>query len=352
MARRHRSRAEVEALASLVEVQRAGCELAGSPLYARVLAAVAEAVRADGALAELLAPLAETAPGDAAVLRFLAAVHDAVLDGAAPELAARYPSAGGSPDEDLEAVFVATVEELAPRLAEGLDRPVQTNEVGRSAALVGGLLLVGSAGLPVRLLEVGASAGLNLNVERFRYEAGSAAFGPACSPVRFVDPWVGRTPDLSAPLVVESRRGCDPQPIDPGSPAGVRRLRSLVWPDHVERRDRLDAAIAVAARHPVLVDRADAVSWLAHHLAEPVPGTVTVVLHSIVLQYLSRPDRRRFLELLERAGSRASHDAPLAWLRMEPGGDRAEIRLTTWPGAVPRRLGTSRYHGPPVAWTA
>ena len=101
---------------------------------------------------------------------------------------------------------------------------------------------------------------------------------------------------------------------------------------------------------PAPVDEADAPQWLADQLAEPVPGTATVVVHSIMFQYLSLDSRRALVDAIEHAGRAAAPDAPVAWLRMEPGGDQAEVRLTTWPGNVARLLATSSYHGPPVRW--
>ncbi|MDQ2650578.1 MAG: DUF2332 family protein, partial [Actinomycetota bacterium] len=111
---------------------------------------------------------------------------------------------------------------------------------------------------------------------------------------------------------------------------------------------RLDGALAVAAKVPVEVDRADAVEWVTEQLAEPRPGAATVVTHSIVLQYLDPPARQRFVTAVEEAGGRATLGAPLAWLRMEPGGDLASLRCTVWPTGEDRLLARSGYHGAPV----
>ena len=73
-------------------------------------------------------------------------------------------------------------------------------------------------------------------------------------------------------------------------------------------------------------------------------------MHSIVLQYLPKDGRRALLETIAEAGRRATPDAPLAWLRMEPGRDGAEVRLTIWPGGRERLLAISGYHGPPIRW--
>lgn len=335
-------------LLDTIENQRLGCELAGSALYAELLAATGADVAAGGVCARLLAPLASAPFGDAVLLRFLAAVHVLVLEGAAPDLATQYPSVGGTPTSRAGERFLDAVRANEAAVAARLGLGVQTNEPGRSAALIAGYLELGRSGLPLRVLEVGASAGLNLRFDRFRYEADGQGFGPPESPMRFVGPWVGRAPDLSGTVEVASRRGCDVDPIDPTTPEGRLRLRSYVWPDQPERRARLDAALAVAAELPVTVDRADAVSWLGERLDGPAPGTLTVVVHSITFQYLSTDDRRAFLDLLDEAGARATADAPLAWLRMEPGGDQAEVRLTVWPDGGSRLVARSSFHGPPV----
>lgn len=96
------------------------------------------------------------------------------------------------------------------------------------------------------------------------------------------------------------------------------------------------------------VDRAGGVEWLGERLAEARPGLATVVFHSIVIQYLTESERNALAALLAVAGERADSEAPLAWLRMEPAGERADLHLTTWPGGEERRLGSAGYHGDPV----
>src|SRR5690606_23599893 len=107
--------------------------------------------------------------------------------------------------------------------------------------------------------------------------------------VVFEDPWAGEPPPLTDDLRVDVRMGCDISPIDVRTDDGVVRLRGFLWPDQIERRARLDAAIDVARRHPARVVQADAGDWIADQLSRSVEGMATVVYHSIVLQYLSRP---------------------------------------------------------------
>ena len=347
-----------------MRAQRKGCAIGGSALYETVLDAVLADLAADGVCRAVLAPYAAEPHGKAVVLRFLAAVHELVLDGRAPGLAAHYPSAGGTPGPDVGTAFLTTVIDHVEELVARTAAPIQTNEVGRSAALLGGFLLLGATGLPLRVLEVGASAGLNLRFDHLRYEAGGDAFGPVGSPVRFVEPWVGdgsdgrsgAGPRLDAPIEVAERRGCDVHPLDPTDPGHQLRLRACLWPDQPDRRTRLDGALEVAASVPAPIDRADAAEWAADRLATPVAGAVTVLVHTIVAQYLA-PETRHALEAAVRAaGAAATADAPVAWLCMEPATEaEAEVRLTLWPKPAPVRshvLARTAFHGPPVRWLA
>jgi hypothetical protein len=343
-------------LIDVLALQRTACERAGSALYARIIDAMADDVRSDGPCARVLRPWADNAMADAIPLRFLAAVHALVLTGAAPELAAHYPSAGGTADGDPVPAFLGAVEAHRGRIEASMGLAVQTNEVGRATSLFGGFHLVARrTGLPLRQLEVGASGGLLLRWDRYGYRAGGGALRwGAEEGLVFDEPWTGDLPAVAPDLAVAERRGCDQAPIDPTSDEGATRLRSFLWPDQVERRTRLDAAIEVARRHPVTVDAADASDWIEAQLAAPAPGVATVVHHSIVLQYLPRASFVRLRAAIEAAGARATPDAPVHWLRMEPAGDVADVRMSSWPGRDgghdEELLATTGYHGPPVTW--
>jgi hypothetical protein len=332
--------------------QRNACADLGSALYAEVLDAVIADVGADGPCAAILRPHEREPFGSALPLRFLGSIHRLVLEGRAPRLATHYPSVGGSPGPSLADDFVATVAELRPAIEARVDDGVQTNEVGRSAALVGGFVEVARrGGLPLRLLELGASAGLNLRWDRYWYDTGASTFGDPASAVRFVGVWDGRRPVLDDVVVrITAREGCDRSPIDPTDGDGRLTLRAYLWPDMIERRARLDAALAIAAGAPASVHAADLGEWLETRLAVSAPGRVTVVYHSIVWQYVDGASRARMRAALRKAGEAAGDDAPLGWLRLEPAGRVADLRLTWWPGGTEEVLATSGYHGTPVHW--
>lgn len=331
------------------------CRLHGSALTAVLLEGAAGEIDRPGPVRDLLAPLEDDPPGTVASLRFAGALHRLVLERAAPGLALHYPSVGGT--AGLAGAWSAAREvvQTQPRLAELLRRPVQTNEVGRSAVLFGGLQhVVARTGLPVRLLEVGASAGLNLRVDAFAYEVGGRVLGDPASPVRLFEPWQGAYPPPERVEVVE-RRGCDPAPLDPGSTEDRLTLTSYVWGDQVERVERLRGALQVAAALPAVVEAVPGSTFLAGALARPVPGVVTVVWHSVVWQYLEPHERLVMSELVDQAGDRATPDAPLARLFLEPervgeGRFRFAVELTTWPGRVRTVLAVAKGHGPPVVW--
>jgi hypothetical protein len=355
------TQADRTALAEWFRLESVGLAEVGSPMYGELERRIADDVETGGPSWDLLAAQADAPTGDAVMLRLLGGAHRMVLAGTAPELAAHYPSVGGDGDADaawphLRALF----ERRPPELLDALTRPPQTNEVGRSAALVPGFLTVArDTGLPLRLLELGASAGLNLRADRYWYEQDGHGWGDAGSGVRFVDFWTGGRPPLDVDGVIASRAGCDRDPIDAADPGEALTLLSYIWPDQAERLRVIRAALEVAATMPVDLVRSPIEDWLPGQLAHAQPGVATVVYHSIVWQYLPDATRDLVLGTLDEAGGRASEDAPLAYLRLEPSPETyfpAQLKLTTWPGDDTARggalLGTSGFHLGPVTWLA
>lgn len=331
------------------------CRAAGSPLTAALLEGAAEEMGRSGPVRDLLLPLEPDPAGSAPALRLAGALHRLVLERRAPALALHYPSVGGTAPAAEAWAAAREVVRDEPLLPELVRRPVQTNEVGRSAVLLGGLLHVAArTGLPVRLLEIGASAGLLLRVDAYAYEVGDRVLGDPASPVRLVQPWYGTAPP-DGPLRIADRRGCDPGPLDPTTTEGRLTLTSYVWADQVERLERLRGALQVAARLPAPVERLPASAFLERELAEPAPGVVTVVWQSVVRQYLDPDERQRVEDLLAAAGERATPEAPLARLSLEPeslgaGRFRFLVELTRRPGGAPELLADAEGHGPPVGW--
>jgi hypothetical protein len=331
--------------------QAAQCARLGSHLYAEILSRAAADAQAGGITAGVLAGHADDPPGSALALRFLAALHRRVLLGEAPQLARHYPSVGGraGPRGVWPAVAVVLRERTAV-IARDVCLPCQTNEVGRCAPLLAGLLHIAAVhpALPVRLWEIGASAGLNLYVDRYRV----GRHGPAGAPIVAERPWRGRGP-ATAPPVITARAGCDPEPVDPRTPGGKLTLASSVWADQRDRSVRLRRVLDAVADWPFLVERSPASDWLRERLAVPAPQPcVTVVWHSVVWQYLSEPERVAVSATLERAGARATGQRPLVRLYLEPELRDKELgfalRARRWPGPVDEHLADAAGHGPPV----
>ncbi len=321
------------------------CEELGSPFYATLLDLAAANMEGTGAVAGVLSPFAGEPGTSALALRFMAAMHRLVLDGTLPELAAHYPSTGG--DGDAPAAWPPFEHALAAhqdRLREVVAQPCQTNEAGRSAALLGGFLEAAHrTGLRLRILELGASAGLNLRWDRYRYESPRGSWGDPGSPVRFEHAFEV-PPPLNRTATVAERKGCDLNPIDPTSEEGALTLRSYVWPDQLGRLALLDGAIEIATEQPVEVERAGAADFVERELAASTPGVATVVYHSVFEQYLTSAERDRIEAALAGARDRARKTSPVLHLEMEPGHDTWEIRLD---GEL---LGTCRAHGSAVRW--
>lgn len=295
-------------LAESMRLQAGWCEKLGSPLYHAMYMRAADDIEASGPCWGLLEPLAEAPRRSLLPLRFFAGVHRLVLEGVLPETT--------------WTTFLETIDRHANLIRSKIPATVQTNEVGRSNALLPGFQEVARrAGLPLRLLEMGCSAGLNLRIDHL----------------------VGH-PELN---VIE-RRGCDLNPVALDDD-GRLTLLSFVWPDQKHRFEQLARAIEIGRRVPAIIDKSDAVEWIEQQVANPVAGTATVVYHSIVMMYLSTEARGHFIQVLEDAGSRATVEAPLAWLSMEassePGAEQTVVELTMWPGGERRRIATAGFHG-------
>lgn len=326
-----------EAVATRLRRQAAWCAALGSPLYEALLEASASDVIDRGPAWLVLEPFAGEPGATALSLRLMGAVHRLVLLDDLPGLALHYPSTGG--DGDAAAAWPLFRKALAERrdqIQQLVARGCQTNEVGRTAALLGGFLEVAHrSGKPLRILEIGASAGLNLRWDRYRYESGALGWGDSASPVRFQHAFEV-PPPLDRDAVVVERSGCDVNPIDPTTDEGALTLRSFVWADQIGRLALLDGAIELARDMPVEVQRLGGAEFLERELGDAREDVATVVYHSVVMQYVDEAERTRIGRLINAA--RVFH------LEMEPGTQTFEIRLD---GEV---LGTTHAHGTGVRW--
>lgn len=329
------------------DAQSVSCRDLGSDIYARLMTMLADDLRRGGSARDLLAPVTGLRFGDAVPLRLVAAAHLLALEGRADHWAAMLPSCGGTvPGDDrvLWDGWTSVVSTHRSGLVEGVALDVQTNEVGRSAGLA--LALVRTGFESSSLIEIGCSGALNLRLDRFRIELGDQVLGDpmsalVLSPEMRDDP----TDELVLPTIT-GRTGIDPNPIDVTTPGGRARLESFVWPDQIERMERLRLAISTAQRTPVdLIATGDTAQELRAALDTDGPR---VVMHSIVWQYIPKTTRWAVTTEIEAAGDRATPGSPLAWIRYEPdewNRARAAIWLRTWPTGGDRLVAHADYHG-------
>ena len=260
------------------------CEDLGSPFTAALLRKFAEDFEANGPVADICADWTGNPRKDALGLRLAGALHHAVLTNAAPALAATYP--GHLAEWKMEAVWAEAQPWLAahiPDIRTFINSPPQTNETRRSIALLPGFLeLAATYRMPMHLLELGASAGLNQNWDRFTYDGGTWQ-RPGASDVTISTIWNGPEPaHLDAAPVIASRAACDLNPIDLTNEAAFLRLKSYTWPDQAGRLARLDAAAELARHMGVRVEQADAVDWLAQKLTKRPSEGLTVIYLSLI----------------------------------------------------------------------
>lgn len=299
--------------------------------HLRLYRRLAEGCAADDEVAGLLL---RARPGQGRPILLFAAVHEWVLRRPTSELARWYAtvtSADELAEDDPWPTFRRTVldhrDELEAVIAT---RATQTNEVNRSV-LVAVLLAAACAdvpGVPVRLVELGSSAGLLLTPDLHRITIGDAVVGDPDSPVRVAgDVRGGSGPDLSGfPPVFADRVGIDRDPVPVTDPDGVRWLEACLWPDEPWRVERFRAAVTLARTDPPRLVAADMLDGLAAVVAEPADGWADgsdsdagdehlVVMNLWSLTYVARERRDAVLAIL----TDAARDRPaVTWVHAEP----------------------------------
>jgi hypothetical protein len=330
--------------------QADACRLMHSPLTAAVLDTLADILSADTRTGARALGWTGDPLGEVLTLRLAGGLHALARNGQDSELSALYAQQGG----DFGAVLGRVLREWDDWLYPWLDNPPQTNEVGRSGALVAGLMVAAKHfNMPIELFEIGASAGLNLNLDRFHYDLGGLEIGPADSPVRLKPEWRGAPPQGEWPRI-RSRIGVDQNPLDISDDAVAQQLLAYCWPDQQERLTRLEAAIELARAFPPEVESGDAADWIEAKLAEPqAEQSARIVMHSVFWQYVPAPSQDRIAAAIMEAGSRANASTPLGWLSFEPDPGTLgpmQLRLKIWPEGQELHLATCHPHGATINW--
>jgi hypothetical protein len=280
-----------------------------SPIYERIAIAVAD----DRAILELLR---EAPPAAHLPLAPLGGVRYLLLDGLDHPLGDVYR---GRSDADPGPLFIDVCRQQSAPLLDLLQtRRVQTNDCGRSALLGPALTWVSMRRPgPLCLVDVGASAGINLLGDRYRMDYGShGATGPVDSPVQLSCEVTGGDPPIAdrLPEFVQ-RLGIDLSPIDLTDPSDARWLLACVWPD-TGRADRVEASIRLAQQEPPALITGRANEVLPSVLDDLPAGATAIVMTTWAFGYFSTDERVEFLRILRDASERQ----PIAWISAENSG--------------------------------
>lgn len=326
-----------------------------SPLYTRLAFGVAKD-------ADLLALAARGRTEQPAPNLLFAAVHLLLLGGVQHDLAAFYPSVTATPAQgDPFPAFQRFCHDHASAITAMLrERRVQTNVVERCGLLLPafGMIAERGRGEPLHLVEIGASAGLNLLWDRYRFDYGAerqcgVASSPVCIETALRGPFEPPLPERLP--AVAARTGIDLNPIDVRDADAVQWLRALVWPEEREQLGRLDAAVALARQDPPTVVAGDALDIAPDLLSRATPGETLCVYHTHTLNQFSSEARKRFGALLEDVGARRD----LYWLSSEyhPSGNgdiRSTLTLVTFESGKreEQALAYCDHHGRWLEWLA
>lgn len=311
-----------------IEWQAEHAEKGGAPGTARVIRATLKLLDGDTATGRRMANWQGLVVKDAMPLRIAGALHNLVLTGEDQRLENVY--AGRMTDQTaVDALVCELVETYDARFLPWLDGPPQTNEAGRSASLMAGLLWLAQFVPPkFEMLELGSSAGINTMMERYRFDLGGVCVGPKSSPMQIKPEWRGEPPRSTEPQIC-SIRGCDVAPVDLTDPESALRLKSYVSPEAYLRMDRIDAAVALANAKAPNVAKANAAEFVSDALATPQEvGVTRVLFHSIVWSYVPADQQQIVEAKIAKAAAEATPERPLAWLMLETNRETFKHELT------------------------
>lgn len=161
---------------------------------------------------------------------------------------------------------------------------------------------VAAAGLtarPLALVEVGASAALYLYPDRYSYR-----YRTSLGEQRLGDSQIVLSCAVTGPFPLPERlpkagwrAGLDLNPLQADSD-DRRWLASLIWPEQIDRAERLDRALDVVAADPPRLEAGDLLVDLPALLADAPPDATLVVFQCAVAAYLDQEQRSRFTDVM------------------------------------------------------
>lgn len=347
--------ADEEQLSKLAQIFKRFSEetyIASSPLYAALSNAIAEDIDVLG--------IASSARGRPVPNLLFAAVHYLLMSGVDSTLSSFYPSLTPDSAPNSEAYphfreFCLTHESAIRDLLS--TRLVQTNEVGRCSYLLPAFSLIAdeNPGLPLSLVDIGASAGLHLLWDRYAYEYTDHAInGDTTTPVRIVADVRGSNgpPIPTSFPPVAFRIGLDLNPVRLTDPGAALWLRALIWPEHESRAAQLKAAIGLAIDNPPSLIAGNALETLPAVLHRIPAESTLCIFHNYTLNQFSLEDRRRFDAILDEYSM--DRDVHLLSGEGRWGHDYATLELDSISGGnrSNRKLANVDFHGRWLEWVA
>jgi hypothetical protein len=298
------------------------------PLYSRLCAEVSEDE-------ELLWLTVDACPGQPVTYLLFGAVHDLILRGTSHPISAVYDgSTRGQPlianaytvFRDFCLSHRTQVQEITS------SRLVQTNEIGRSALVALGLAYVASVEHgEISLVDIGASAGLNLSWDSYSLQFHSPGESPLVwnsqSHVKITCTIPRHARSIARKLQrvrIAERLGIELRPLDLRDPEAVRWLYALVWPNQVDRKSRLQSAIhlqLLSQELPIL--RSDATTELATVIERLRDDTTLCLFESHIVEQLSRC----CWESYERQFARIAKRRDIFRITISSCGDKALMML-------------------------
>lgn len=325
----------------------------GSPFVSEVLAATYRQLPRAPGLEAMVTEWPFDPAASAMALRLNAGLHALARRGTFKDLSDLYAYR----HQNFDRAVGEALQNGEATLLVWMSHPTQTNEVRRSSAFMAALsTLADDYRMPFDVLEIGASAGLNLLLDRYSHDLGGVSSGQRDSLLHLKPEWQGYPPP-QADVHITSARGADLRPLSLDDPHTCERLMSYVWPGDNARADCLLKATMIARGAAPIVDRASAAPWLVEHLQQPQAlGTMRVVQHSMVLQYLPEDELRAVKSAILQAGNRATPERPLARIGLEWNRKRSAVVLcvTRWSGTPDdghrKILATCHPYGATVRW--
>ena len=227
------------------------------------------------------------------------------------------------------------------------EQDVQTNEVQRSWGLLPAFLSLAD-GRPFDLLELGPSAGLNLVWDRYRYRYSNATWGDGALELSGDDRVPPPVELFSRSVSVARRRGIDLNPVDVTTEHGARLLQAFVWPDQLDRLERLRRAIDVVRADPPELLRGDYVRDLPGVLRDRVPGAQLVVFQTASIMYAGEDGIRAVRAALHEA----AREEPLVFVTTgrAPDDDGFGLEVERYPDGRAQRVAVFDFHGAWLEW--